>query len=221
MKTIAVSILIIGVLTSGSFGAVTIDRVNVNPQRTTALAQFNTTGDDMAGMQLRVNGTDTATWAITGAEAGGATGTGWSLTETGDTGLADWTLSSSIGMQTLFIDAGPGDTVFDTIPGVVDTPGSEVGIPFELQDSGGFDGDIRVTYTGPVRLTGAAFAGDLYRFMRVEFTTPFTGTLTFRADTDNAAVRGDIIPVIPAPGALVLASLGSAVWVWIRRRAGA
>ncbi len=202
----------------------TIDRVNVNPQQTGAIASFVTAGDDMAGMEVTVNGTDTALWAATGAGAGAAAGTGWSLSETGDTGNSIWTVSSDIGMLSLFVDAGAGDAVFDTLSDAQHTPGSALGRPFELQNSGGFGGDIDVTYTGPVSLVGDAFAGDLYRYMLVEFTVPFTGTLTFFADTDNTAVDGDITPmppVIPAPGALVLTSVGSAVLAWFRRRRAA
>lgn len=218
----AITILTItGILTSAGFGAVTINLVDTNPQQTTAIAGFTTEGDDMAGMEVTVNGTETVIWTATGPDAGAAIGTGWSLSEAGDTFSSSWTLSSTIGMQSLFIDAGPGDTMFDTLSDAFHTPGSALGRPFELLDDGGFDGDIDVTYTGPVSLTGEAFAGDLFRNMLVEFTSPFTGTLTFLADTDNAAVEGDITPttpVIPAPGALALASLGSATLFWVRRR---
>lgn len=218
MKTVAV-FTIIGVLTLAGFGAVTVDRVNVNPQQTTAITTFMTDGDDMAGMEITVNNTDTALWAATGTDAGAAAGTGWSLSETGDTANGNWILSSTISMLSLSVDAGAGDTVFDTLGDATRTPGSEFGRPFQLLNSGGFDGDIDVTYTGPVSLVGDAFAGDLYRYMLVEFTSPFTGTLTFLADTDNATVKAAVTPppVIPAPGALVLASVGSAVLAWFRR----
>ena len=75
-----------------------------------------------------------------------------------------------------------------------------------------------MTYSGPVSLTGQSFSGDLYRYMEVDFSSPFTGVLTFIADTDNASIHGDIHPTVPAPGALLLAALGSALVPWLCRQ---
>jgi hypothetical protein len=214
MRAIAV-LAVISFVASTSFGAVNVSRININPQQTTAIADYATTGAEMAGMLVTANGTDTVAWAATGVAAG----TGWSLSETDDTFNGYWTLLSEMELSSLFIDGAPGDTMFDTIMDPELTPGSARGREFTyISNNAGYNGDINVTYTGPVSLTGDPFAGDMYRYMRIDFTIPFRGELVFQADTDNALIAGDITPGVPAPGALLLASLGSAGVAWFRRR---
>ncbi|NQV32478.1 MAG: PEP-CTERM sorting domain-containing protein [Phycisphaeraceae bacterium] len=81
-----------------------------------------------------------------------------------------------------------------------------------------YNGNIDVTYSGPVSLSGQSFQGDLYRYMLIEFSNTFYGSMEFLADTDNAAFPGDITPTVPAPGALVLAGLGTSLAGVLRRR---
>ena len=111
--------------------------------------------------------------------------------------------------------------MFDIVYGDYLTPNSANGRPFTLVDAGTYNGDITVTYSGPVSLTGDSFYGDLYRYMTIAFSESFAGTLTFLSDTDNASLQGDINPSVPAPGALLLAGIGSAMVRFLRRRQAA
>ena len=211
------ALMVVVVLASTSQAVVTVLTNPSNPQQTTAIAGFSTAGDMMDGMVVTVNGSSTGNWADTGAGAGAASGTGWTLAEAGDTFGSIWTFTSSINVAGLRIDAGAGSTMFDAVMDPELTAGSARGWPFELVSAGGYTGDIEVVYSGPISLTGDPFRGDLYRFMNVAFSSPFLGSLSFIADTDNAKIQGDISG-IPAPGALVLAGLGSAGVSWLRRR---
>ena len=217
MRVLA-ALVVVAVLASTSQAVVTVLTNPSNPQQTTAVAGFATSGDMMDGMVVTVNGSSTGAWADTGVGAGAASGTGWTLAESGDTFSSNWTFMSNLGTTGVRIDAGAGSTMFDVIVDPELTPGSARGGPFELVSAGSYAGDIAVVYSGPIRLTGDPFQGDLYRFMNISFSSPFTGNLVFLTDTDNASIIGDITPTIPAPGALVLAGLGSAVVSWLRRR---
>ncbi|MBP7050011.1 MAG: hypothetical protein KBE65_03260 [Phycisphaerae bacterium] len=219
MKIIA-AISMVVVLASMTQASVTVVTSSANPQQTTAVATYQTFGDTMDGLIVTVNGTDSAVWVDTGSQAGAATGTEWSLAESGDTWelTSAWTLTSSIGIASLMIDAGAGDTMFDIVYGSYLTPNSADGRPFTLVDAGGYEGDLVVTYSGPVTLIGDSFYGDLYRYMTVAFSEEFSGTLIFRTDTDNAYFPDDIEPTIPAPGALLLAGIGAAMLRSLRRR---
>lgn len=202
-------------------GAVTIQTDMSNPQQTTAMAGYATYSDDMNGMTVTVNGSDSGTWGYLGSHHGttyyGAQGNGWYLYESGDTFTSNWNFYTNQAVSSLLIDAGTGNTMFDIIHDEEYTSGSSIGREFELTSS--YSGDIAVTYSAPVSLTGDAFQGDLYRTMLIEFANPFTGSLTFRADTDNAAFAGDIEPTpVPAPGALILTGLGTSLAGYIRRR---
>ena len=113
------------------------------PSTATTLTGFQTDGSDMGGMQITVNffnGTSqTATWVPTGSISGGAFGSGWSLTQSGNTFGSfnnpwNFTYAGSSSVAALIIDAIPGNTVFDILPdltGPFQTPGSADGWAFQ------------------------------------------------------------------------------------------
>ncbi|MEN6425757.1 MAG: hypothetical protein ABFE13_10365 [Phycisphaerales bacterium] len=215
---IITTIAMVAVMASMSQAAVTVVTNPANPQHTTAVATYQTTGAMMDGMVVTVNGSDSAIWADTGATSGAASGAEWSLAETGDTFGGYWTLTSRTSITNVMVDAGAGNTMFDILGSDYYTPDSYLGWAFDLVDAGGYNGDIEVTYSGPVSLTSDSFYGDLYRYMNVAFSSAFTGTLQFISDTDNASIQGDINPSVPVPGALVLVGFGSALVRYLRRK---
>ena len=184
---------------------------------TTALTGFATTGAMMDGMGVTAyfqgGGSQTAIWSATNSTDGGATGTGWSLTESGDTFSGPWTLTASALISKITIDAGLGNTVFDTtFGGVEGTPGSALGKSFTSTTSM----DIIATYMDEVALTGFPPVGDLFRNLTIDFgNVPFGGALTnaqqlvFNADTDNIEFSGDIQST-PEPTTMILFGVGIA-----------
>jgi hypothetical protein len=182
-------------------------------QFTTALAAADVaTGQDMAGMRVTAffsnNTTQQVVWGATGTEAGGVVGTGWQLTQAGNTIDFDWTLTSStaLNITRLLIDAGLGNAVFDAIETPAGTPNSGLGFPFtETSAVGTFS--VLPTYRDVVALKGSLPVGDTFRVLDLSFTNAggFApgNSLTFLADTDRLGVPGDIAPV-PEPGTFVL-----------------
>lgn len=199
-------------------------------QQTTALTGFATTGAMMDGMSVTAyfaNGfSDTRAWADIDADSGGVSGTGWSLREDGDTFGGEWTLNNTSGssLTRVLIDAGTGDSVFDTTFGSVEgTAGSALGWTFDAV-GGGAGLDILATYRDSVALTGFAPVGDLFRRLDIVFRgnglSSTYGNFKYIADTDNLQFGGDITPV-PAPGAVALGTIGLALIQGIRRRLAA
>jgi len=207
--------------------SVTINKVNGTVMSTTGLTGFATNGAQMAGMSIQVNfsnsTSETGIWATTGAVSGAASGTGWSVAESGDTFLSTWTLrnTSGLGIDSVVFNGGIGDTLFDTtFGGLFGTAGSARGLDFAVVS--GLTGlDIAATYSEAVAIGAAAPVGDIFNTLTVDFSTlgvAFgTGrSLVFRQDTDNLKFAGDL-NVVPLPTAAMLGVFGLSVIARRRR----
>lgn len=213
---VVAALLAVTVMASNAM-AISVAYDNGTTYYTTAIAQFGTTGDDMAGMMITAyfadQTMDTAYWATTGFEAGSAVGNGWSLSESGTTYSNDWTLANTGTAATtgaavgpdlvrLVIDAGLGDTVFDVIYPAYVTAGSAEGTEITTVASG------LATYRHRIALTGDAPLGDLWRVLDIQLDPGLAAgqSLTFVADTDNLSVSGDLD--VPEPGTMALLGIG-------------
>lgn len=191
---------------------------------TGALSGYTTDGADMVGMSVTAffgAASQTVGWSATGSSSGHALGSGWVLSESGDTFGGIWTLTNNTGqtMTGLVIDARPGDTMFDVaidasgniLPGgsnsVFGTDGSARGWTFQIS-SAPSNLDIVATYRNIVALSGNSPIGDLWTRLDLTFSSSIGGLgngsqLWFISDTDNAQSAGDINP-IPEPGSIII-----------------
>jgi hypothetical protein len=206
--------------TASALPTVTVNYDAGTTNVTTALSGFETTGAMMDGMLVTAVFSDgsfeTKVWADAGwTDSGAVWGSGWYLYVIGDTWDQNWRLTSSTAViDYIMIDAGPGDTVFDTLFGAVGTAGSANGKPFQVTTATVDTPDIVATYSDLVALTGDDPVGDLYRSLTIDFQGDFTGTagaanqsVWFLADTDNIKFAGDLAP-IPEPGTMLLFGTG-------------
>ena len=159
------------------------------------------TGALMGGMTVTATFTDstteTATWVGLGLGAGQVVGTNWSITESGDTSIASWTITNNTGQGiTQLVFAGcPGNTVFDRTFPSPGTPGSGIGVDFVVT-GGTFSGAVVASYQVPANLPSQPPVGDIWTNMTVQFfevggMTSGT-TLLFRADTDGCIDCGTL-----------------------------
>jgi hypothetical protein len=145
----------------------------------------------------------TLSWADTGANSGGVTGTGWSLSVTGDTFNDNaWTMDTgNLTLTDLILDGTTGLTVFDrTFDNLVGTAGSALGKDI--------DTGVTAQYSRQVAIAPDAPVGDLWHVVSVDFTDVgsggVSGTFTFSQDTDNDSRFADV----PAPAPLLLVGIG-------------
>ncbi len=177
----------------------------------TGVTEFITAGSDMNGMQVTVNfqggATNTAIFGATGSGSGAASSGGWSLTQSGLTGDNPWTFTNNTSsvITSLFINAIPGRTVFDILPGTIGTPNSSTGVPFTFESG---ERPTSFQYDNIVNVVGSAPVGDLFGDLTLSWVDGFAPgkSLRFIADTDNAIAVTD--PTnntrpVPVPGFVV------------------
>lgn len=178
------------------------------------LTGFTTLGSQMDGLSVIAtfaNGfTQSLKWADTGATSGGVSGTGWGLTESGDTYGAPWVFTfpgfSTLGALTQLVLDASGDgqiTIFDTTTPDPGTPNSSQGRDFSIS-SGCASCNGTAVYSNPVGIGSAAAFGDLFHTLTITFAAGAgpTGGFQFLQDTDNdsRAVTG----FVPEPSSITL-----------------
>ena len=188
------------------------------PASIPGLTGFSTTGAMMTGMSVRAifagGIDDTAIWSATGATSGGAFGTGWELTQAGDTFVGidgavvgRWVLSwagDSVApiLQTLILSGAPGLTVFDvdtyddaaclrTPSGTDDecTSGSARGSRLRFVEDNVV---ATATYLDPLGIGGASPLGDIFHTLRIDFGD--NGLLDDQEDPiDGISISGRVL----------------------------
>lgn len=175
------------------------------------LTGYSTSGAMMSGMSVTATFsggfTETRSWATTGLNAGGVTGTGWELSLLGDTYSASWIFTMSgvaaspVPITQLILNGNPGYTVFDRTYPSTGTAGSAQGNDLSFSDS---LIDAQVTYSDQVSISSDAAVGDLWHMVTVDFTNGLASNFIFYQDTDNDSRYGQV----PEPAMLGLLGIG-------------
>ena len=199
--------------------AVTYVTDAANTNSIPGLTGFTTDGAMMDGMKITAvfaSGSQQLSWADTGATSGGVSGSGWSLTQSGNT-YGSWgnywnfsfTPTASMQLLSLILNGSFGLTVFDRTPidaGDASTwgsPGSAQGWDLEFSDPGI---EATVIYSDQVAIGADAAVGDLWHTLTIDFgANGIRQDFSFLQDTDNDSRFG-----VPEPAALGLFGLALA-----------
>lgn len=191
---------------------------------TKALTTFATFSANMVGSVVTVRFGDGTQEAISWA-ASGALGTGWRLDVRNDSfGDGAWKLSNdgSKSITGLTFDGRPGNTVFDVVPFIVNSPNSMRGKPLGDVFAANDIGFAQASYRDRLLVDGIWYE-DLYLVMDISLRRPLmAGDLIYSADTDNIdLLLGGITQVVPEPGSFAMLAAGLMCVGALARRARA
>jgi hypothetical protein len=176
-------------------------------------------GDESDGMLVTVtyvNGlTEVLTWETLGtSRLGGVTGTDMTMTSVSG---SRFDLTATEAIASIKMEALYGNAVFDTLKGINDgtrgdTLGTRIGFPYEEIGGDPLTGTINVTFSNGVIRQGLERGDDIFTTMLIDYTGldggGFIGNTEFRADMDNIAVPGDLVPLVPNELPVATADVG-------------
>jgi len=235
LRRLAALAFVLG-LAQGPAHAVVVITTGAATNNIPGLTGFATTGAMMDGLSVTATFasgfSQTLLWADTGAQSGGVTGAGWSLSLDGDTFAAPWNFTNTRqgatggpdALNRLMLDGLNALTIFDrTFGGLEGTPGSAAGNDWDCTgapDICAVTGRVvRVQYDFQVSVGANAAVGDLWQTVAIDFCTAtegpcirngVAGNWAFLQDTDNDA---RLTAAEPGSLALLGLALGAAGWL--------
>jgi hypothetical protein len=186
LGALGISAAMAGVLSTVGEGGPTVGVVGITG--------FATTGDEMVGIGVGVTyvdgSMDGCVWAATGVGAGGCSGAGFDVAQSGDTFVSPWMLkTTSIAIAKATFDGLPGGVVFDrTFGGLVGTPFSALGADATGTTVGD---DGAATYDTFIAIGMAAAVGDIFGLVMIDFGRGIESA-EWRMDTDTVGLPGGV-----------------------------
>jgi PEP-CTERM motif len=213
------------VFSSAQAGSLTINTSNPDLKEIFSVSHL-INANDIEGLTATVTFADlteeNALWGATGGTSGGAFGTGWSLSSTGNALFGATLLNSgSQAIVDILLSGFAPNIAFDLgdTYGTGRTAGAGVGSPFTVIDSSE-DLDIVANYADAVFLSGSPANGDLFSGLQISINSGGLKSgdfLTFSTDVDFVDRDGSSTPV-PEPAPLMLLGLGLTVLSLRRKR---